>query len=446
MASHYLFFINNKEGKAAMKTLLLTIIMVLTSSVNLISQTYSWYTLQSAPISNGKWEDVWFADAQTGWLIGGLSSNGFVYKTTDGGNNWIVADSLVGSYPRSITFKNALTGWIGTLNTAFRFLKTTDGGFTWEDDSLPGPQPSGICGMYALNEKFIFGTGAYSGTPVFIKTTNGGVTWSNKDMSNVARGLVDCYFFNEDSGIVVGSRDTFTNLYRSNILFTSDGGETWTSKYMGNRLSEECWKISFPSRLTGYVSLERAGSGPRAVAKTTNGGSEWFEVPFVNNTFVQGVGFVDENRGWVGGSANTHETTDGGLTWSPANYAGTRINRFRFLSDTLGYSCGMTVYKYGRITSVTNISQFANDFSLEQNYPNPFNPETTIKFSILKSGNVLINIYNTAGMLVSELVNSHLRAGVYETKWNASDFSSGIYLCRLVSGDFSMTRRIALVR
>ena len=85
-----------------------------------------------------------------------------------------------------------------------------------------------------------------------------------------------------------------------------------------------------------------------------------------------------------------------------------------------------------------------------QNYPNPFNPSTKIKFDIPNgrqtTSNVQLIIYDVLGKEISTLVNEQLAPGTYSVDWNASDFPSGIYFCRLSSGDFVDTKRMLLVK
>ncbi|MDH3269138.1 MAG: sulfatase-like hydrolase/transferase, partial [Ignavibacteria bacterium] len=69
-----------------------------------------------------------------------------------------------------------------------------------------------------------------------------------------------------------------------------------------------------------------------------------------------------------------------------------------------------------------------SEYKLEQNFPNPFNPSTTIRFSTPQSGNVKLTVYNLLGKMVSELINGHKEPGVYTINFNASEFSSGLYL------------------
>jgi hypothetical protein len=66
-------------------------------------------------------------------------------------------------------------------------------------------------------------------------------------------------------------------------------------------------------------------------------------------------------------------------------------------------------------------------FSVMQNYPNPFNPLTVIKYGIPAASNVKVNVYNTLGEIVGQLVNTMQAAGYYEVKWDAGKMSSGIY-------------------
>jgi hypothetical protein len=91
-------------------------------------------------------------------------------------------------------------------------------------------------------------------------------------------------------------------------------------------------------------------------------------------------------------------------------------------------------------------TEVPRSFNLEQNYPNPFNPVTKFKFSIPVSGNVSLKIYDVSGREVTELVNKHMQAGTYEADWDASSFSSGIYLYTIISGDFTQTRKMVMIK
>ncbi len=95
----------------------------------------------------------------------------------------------------------------------------------------------------------------------------------------------------------------------------------------------------------------------------------------------------------------------------------------------IGTNGGLAVYTEGGVVSVesnkNNISP--TDFMLYQNYPNPFNPTTKIKYSIPKTSNVQLKVFDILGRKVAELVNEEKPAGNYTVNFNASKLSSSIY-------------------
>lgn len=91
-------------------------------------------------------------------------------------------------------------------------------------------------------------------------------------------------------------------------------------------------------------------------------------------------------------------------------------------------------------------TEIPNNFSLEQNFPNPFNPVTKIRFTIPKSSIVILSVYDVTGSLVTELVNGELTAGEYETDFNASGFTSGVYFYTLQAGSYRETKKLVLIK
>ena len=85
-------------------------------------------------------------------------------------------------------------------------------------------------------------------------------------------------------------------------------------------------------------------------------------------------------------------------------------------------------------------------FALEQNYPNPFNPSTTITFSAVGNAFVSLKVYDLLGRDISTLVAERLAPGRYSVEWDGSAFPSGVYVCRLQSGEYVESRRLVLVR
>ena len=85
-------------------------------------------------------------------------------------------------------------------------------------------------------------------------------------------------------------------------------------------------------------------------------------------------------------------------------------------------------------------------FTLHQNHPNPFNPYTSIEFSLAKSGNARLEVYNSAGQLVDVLTDGYHAPGAHMATWNTSRHSTGVYFYRLRVGDFSETKKMTLLK
>jgi len=83
-------------------------------------------------------------------------------------------------------------------------------------------------------------------------------------------------------------------------------------------------------------------------------------------------------------------------------------------------------------------------FALDQNYPNPFNPSTIIKYSIPVDGMVTMTVYNMLGEKIKTLVSQVQKAGSYEVSFDASKLSSGVYIYRLESGNYSSVKKMIL--
>jgi hypothetical protein len=85
-------------------------------------------------------------------------------------------------------------------------------------------------------------------------------------------------------------------------------------------------------------------------------------------------------------------------------------------------------------------------YALSQNYPNPFNPATKIDFSIPSSSQVQLKVYNVLGQEVATLVNETLTTGSHTVTFDASKYSSGVYMYKITAGSFVSTRKMVLLK
>jgi Secretion system C-terminal sorting domain len=85
-------------------------------------------------------------------------------------------------------------------------------------------------------------------------------------------------------------------------------------------------------------------------------------------------------------------------------------------------------------------------FIVENAYPNPFNPRIALDYQLSATSKMRVNIYNTRGILVEQLMNDLVDAGHYAIEWNASDMPSGVYIIAIQAENFIRTQKIVLLK
>jgi hypothetical protein len=112
--------------------------------------------------------------------------------------------------------------------------------------------------------------------------------------------------------------------------------------------------------------------------------------------------------------------------------------------------CYINGVLYGDTTLTTNVQiislEIPKSFILLQNYPNPFNPTTKIKFNVAKVCEVKIIVYDVAGREVQTLLNESLKPGTYETTFDGSQLTSGVYFYRMVTDEYTEARKMILIK
>lgn len=100
-------------------------------------------------------------------------------------------------------------------------------------------------------------------------------------------------------------------------------------------------------------------------------------------------------------------------------------------------------YEIGR----DGFAQLPSEFSLEPNFPNPFNPSTNLKYDVPIETHVKIEIYDILGRKVSELVDEEMHGrGTFLVTFDGAQFSSGVYIARLISGDTTLIQKMTLIK
>ena len=331
---------------------------------------FDWKKLETEPY-RGKQDDIYFVNERVGWYVNG---GGKIFKTSDGGTTWALQLHKPGTFFRCIAFVDEQHGFAGNIGPGYfpnvtdavPLYETLDGGVTWNAvTAIDGPPIVGLCAMQVLKEQFvnagnletrvrILGVGRVGGPTAMIYSDDMGKSWQQVDIKEKAAMAFDVHFFNRNEGFIAAATHADPSLSHALILATSDGGKTWTNAWQSTRTFELTWKISFPSREVGYVTIQSYNPDPtvkeRFVAKTIDGGKTWSEIPLVSDHKVRefGIAFLDTKIGWVGAVPNGFQTTDGGASWQAVEM-GNAVNKIRVLeteTSHVGYAIGLNVYRF----------------------------------------------------------------------------------------------------
>jgi photosystem II stability/assembly factor-like uncharacterized protein len=338
-------------------------------------------------------ESMDMVDANTGY-VGGYSPlpgpGSVMFKTTNGGQNWVNLNIGVSLGFDDICFINRDSGYV-CENTFNNLYVTTNGGTNWmlRNNGLT----SNPFKLFFLN----FSTGYCGADFTLYKTTNAGANWSL--VSTFSESVKSIFLLNENTGWLGFGNNAI-------IRFTSNGGNNWITQPnagFGGSITE----IVFFNSQLGY-----AASGTIYIYKTYNGGQNWGYQ--IDTTGSQNISFIDTLRGWSGSAGISHTTNGGG----PVTYLG--IN--------------------------TISTEIPGKFTLYQNYPNPFNPVTKINFDIKTRSFIKLVVYDILGRIVNELVNEALNAGIYEYTFENENLPSGTYFYRMITANYTETRKMILIK
>lgn len=285
------------------------------------------WQFQHSNASLGTLTALHFLDQNTGWAVG---ENGTILKTSNGGTSWALTQIPPGSngYPFfwDVFFVNNQTGWAvgfagAFANTGPKIMKTTDGGTTWNAQSVS--VSDGLYAVYFVNDQIGYGVGRFSSV---VKTTNGGATWIPQSV-NPSNWLIDVRFKDELNGWAVGSSGS--------VVKTTDGGVNWIQQTSGattglygtfSRDGQTCWTVG------------NAGT----ILKSSDNATTWSQKSVGSQAALYDIHFADSQKGWAVGSSGTIlKTANGGYIWSVQNSGTLNILNSVFFTDSqTGWAAG----------------------------------------------------------------------------------------------------------
>lgn len=270
-----------------------------------------------------------------------------------------------------------------------------------------------------------------------LKTTNMGLNWINcSPVAEPFRSLT----ITPANTIFAANYATGNNCF---IYRSTNSGTNWTN--LGNPADPTYWVNSIVSDFNGNIYTQILYS----IYKSTNNGNSWGNTAFFGTTYnLYSTPFnhiyFSINSPW--------RTTDGGASYEELIGAGGTCLAYHPSNVMLAGSNNSGLYRSSILTSIhSNNNQVPENYVLLSNYPNPFNPNTTISFDVSSyyinlDDNIKISIHDILGKEVAVLLNEKLNAGEYEINWNAENFSSGIYFCKMSSNSFNKIHKMILLK
>ena len=406
------------------------ILLLLIASIHSFAQN-SW-SICTTPNFEGRIDDLFMVDTQTGYAVCG---DGKIAKTTDGGYNWVQIQEYSTIYCRSVEFITAQKGFVGSFSTNSSFTnilqKTTNGGVTWSDlSNLLHPKARrGICGLAAADPNTIYGCGNwFQDSAYIVKSIDGGDSWSFIDMSAYATSLIDMHFISKDTGFVTGTG--LLPLQTAVILYTTDGGLSWSYKFQNTTPNEYCWKIQHLTDEIYFASIEDMTSVPQSILKSVDGGMSWtIHQVGTSDLNLQGIGFIDSLKGWTGGGLISFESNDGGMTWDTA-YICPGMNRIFRVNENLLFAAGGEIWKYGPpgTASIGENKPVQPNTTIQlAGHPNPVNDQLTIQTALSKATHSLLILYDANGKELKVIDNTDKPKGEYTYNLHTADLPQGNY-------------------
>lgn len=371
-------------------------------------------------------------------FFGQVNSGSHIYLSSNGGFNWTGSTGLTNGVTNLST-----NGSIIFAGTIMGDVYYSYNGLIWGSTNFYYSNYNRMSVVYISGSKVFAGFESYLQNSLYSSTNNGN-NWTLNSLP-VKRTSSLCansqYLF---AGTLDGAK-----MYRS-----YNNGDDWQA--LNVSWDSTAYVVTNDNKIYAGVYLPPNNGG---LYVSTNNGNNWNVLPLNqvawcmafsgNYLFASTIYFPN---------GGVYYSSNGGASWTKRNEGFPSNVSVRAIIVSNNYLiAGTSNGIYRRlISSIVDVNtkseKMPEKFSLEQNYPNPFNPVTSIKYSIpsrlrLKTMNVKLVLYDIMGKEVTTLINEKKTQGEYEIKWDASQYSSGIYYYSLfANGNLIDTKKMILLK
>lgn len=364
------------------------------------------------------------------------------------GNSWEEYPLPEYSYISEITYKE--TSKLYAI-ISYKLHKSTNNGATWSEVPFNIRAINYESKIYISSDDIL-----YLSIPQYglYQTNNDGITWDSlnqgfpSEININAIGETDNFWMHE---LIVAAKEGYYKFDNTT--------HRWQINNDGLFENSPLWDFTINADGIVYLATERHGifknqypiNKPYQIVKPN--GSEQLRPGDIYTIQWQSNGMGSSKLEYTTNNGNSWaiimdsiNASVGAFTWSipnsPSTFCKVRISsNFNPLYNDPSDN-NFTILP---TTSVEEENQIYT-YSLSQNFPNPFNPSTTIKFSLAESSPVSLKIYDILGKEVLTLVDEILKHGNYTYSINASQLASGIYIYRLIAGNFVSTKKLILLK
>jgi photosystem II stability/assembly factor-like uncharacterized protein len=344
--------------------------------------------------------EVNFIDEMNGFAVAQQENiNGYrLIETTDGGQNWVTRDSICDFLGR-LEFANDMVGYL-TSNCGM--FKTTDGGATW---SLLNDSPQGGTDLYVFDEHTIWITWGL----VYQFSNDGGTTWSERNSAGFGGDMEGVFVldrnnvwmtgknvgiaYSQDEGLtwkeqIPGSKANLnsisfvddqlgfaagTQIERDVLLVTENGGAIWKERYIGDIIMND---------MDNFGSEHIVVGGRRGAFYSGDRGITWNELPNIGDNWIESVDYLSDSDIYLGGSGGRIWKTD-----SQGNNFMRQVNTTRFIEDVkfANPTIGWAVSTDGKIFHTSDgglnwAEQHTDEEELEKLYVKDINTAMAITY------------------------------------------------------------------
>lgn len=284
---------------------------------------------------------------------------------------------------------------------------------------------------------YVFALVSYNG---LFRSTNNGDNWTKLNNGLTTTDL-SSLCTNASGHIFVGT--SYGGLFRS-----TNNGDNWTQL---NSILTSGYVVALAINTDGYIFV---GSSKDGLFRSTNNGDNWTQInngltspyPYIRSLVINSSGHI-----FVGTHIGVFLSTNNGNDWTQINSGLASIDILSLAINARGYifagiDHGGVFKSINPTTYIKEEDWVFTDYKLYQNYPNPFNPLTKINYSIPKSEYVQLKVYDLLGREIKSLLNNYQTTGTYELIFDGTLLPSGIYFYKIISGNYSDTKKMILLR